>query len=807
MRYFFYILIIILVVLASVIFRARPQYAGDLEKLDIEASVEVLFDSYGIPHIYAESGEDAYRVLGYVHAQDRLFQMEVLRRAGSGRLAEVFGEELVQVDKMFRTFGISEKAKYEADRFRKKSGSEIYRFASAYLEGVNTYVDEGRIPLEFTVAGIERRHFTFEDMQHIAGAMSFNFALALRTDPLLSYMKDNLGPSYLRILEIGSPEDNENVPVYPEERHLLETPMDSIPRLNIPRLHRDNDAVSQYLNLGLGAFYGSNTWAIAPKNTEMGVTLLANDTHIGYAQPCTWYEAHLEFPGQRLYGNFMAGIPFPLVGHNEKSAWGVTMLLNDDMDLYCERVDPKKGTYEFKEQNMPLTRTTDTIRVKDMDDVIFDIKATHHGPLITDYIAHTDTMEEYSLRWTYTDTDSDLLEAFYGLGISKSMSEAKEAVSLITAPGLNISYADASGNIALWAAGRFSDYPSYVDSRYVLDGASGLDELRGYQPFNYNPCLENPPWGFVYSANNQHESFANGPLDKGYYEPDDRASRLVQKLEARKDWSMEAMKRLALDHHSDTQEEICDRLLAILRTDTASRSDVEAEAVQMMREWDGNHELEAIAPSIYYRWIYNVLKIAMKDELGETAFEDLLHTNVIKPSIIPLLDDVESPWWDNVRTDEYESQKTIVAKAFVRTIDKMVEDYGDNVVDWTWTKTHQTVHHHLFKDIPLLGDWMNVGPIGSPGGIETINNSMFYLTDDPVIYPKHGPQMRIMINLNDIENSLSILPTGQSGMKMSPHYEDQAEMYLKGTYRPQHMNRKKIERKATVLRFNVPDPE
>ncbi len=793
-----YVILIVLLILASVIFRSRPQYLGEIDHLSVQNDTEVLFDSFGIPHIYGQTKQDAYRALGYVHAQDRLFQMELLRRAGGGRLSEVFGPDLIEVDKLFRTLGVHRKAEYEAERARNESSQAVLECAEAYLEGVNTYVDEGRSPMEFMIAGIPKEHFTISDMHLIAGAMSFNFAQGLRTDPLMSYIKDVLGPEYLEGVQVHTPDQNINVPLYPEyPKEVVSPPIISQYPKSI------SSGIEDYFSIGLPTFYGSNTWVTSPWKTEDGVTLLANDTHIGYGQPCTWYEAHLEYPGHRIYGNFMGGIPFALTGHNVNGAWGVTMLLNDDMDLYCEELSQDGKKYRFKDKWLPIKMELDTIFVKGMEPIVLSSQYTHHGPLISEFVKHVDSTEHISMRWTYLDLDSDLLVAFHDMNHAADMDDARTAISKISAPGLNISWGDPEGNIALWAAARLLDRPDYIDPSYMLDGANGMDEVPHYIPFEMNPTLENPPWGYVYSCNNQHESYGEGGLQRGYYEPDDRASRLMQKLRARNDWSMEAMKQLATDTYSKKNKELCTDLVEVLRSQQLSMNETEEEAFQKLKEWEGGHHIEEVAPSIYYRWVYAILKNLMQDELGEEAFAEFLKTNIVKASFSKLLCDDESPWWDNVKTEKHESREDGIVSSFRTIIEKMVEDNGPDVSFWTWGNTHQTIHKHAFNDLPLLGKWMSVGPMEAPGGIETLNNSVFYLSDDAVLYSQYGPQMRRVIDLSNIENSQSILPTGNSGMRMSPHYEDQAEAYLKGSFRPQMMDRKKIEQKSQLLVFRA----
>ncbi|MDA0713958.1 MAG: penicillin acylase family protein [Bacteroidetes bacterium] len=790
-RILFLVLIFILFIIGMIIYKTRPQYAGTLKGLPVNEPVEVFFDDYGIPHIYAQNSHDAYVALGFVHAQERLFQMETLRRAGGGRLSEVFGEDLLKVDEFFRTMGIPEKAEMESQRSEMRSDEEYVKVAKAYLEGVNYFVKEGSAPLEFTIAGIPKVEFTIKDMHLVAGAMSYNFALGLRTDPLMQWILDTRGSDYLDDLLSAHNGPSETIPNWPRQYDHPSTESST---------NKDADVISMIADFPFPKLYGSNSWAVAPSRTEARAALFSNDTHIGYSQPCTWYEAHLEYPGQQLYGNFMAGIPYALTGHNSHSAWGLTMLLNDDMDLYCEKLDEQGKRYLFGGQWVDLSTKVDTIKVKGEDDVFLTSRSTHHGPIVTRFITTASEDDVISMQWTFLQTKSDLMEAFFKINTAQSMTATKEGVSLISSPGLNITYADVEGNIALWAAARLNKRPDHVNPMFFLDGHTAADENLGYYEFSENPSVENPPWGYIYSANNQHES-SFGMNYPGYYEPPFRADRIVHKLASRSDWSKEAFKRMALDTYSGENDHLRQDLVNIVRDfEDGSLVELESDCLQELWEWSGEHGLEDIGPAIHYRFLYHIMRAAMIDELGEAQFESFLGTNLVKSATGTLICNEDSPWWDDVRSiDDVEKRDVIILKAFKRTVAELTDQLGDDLSSWTWGRVHQTTHKHAFNDIPIIGRVFSVGPFPSPGSIETINNSVFHLSDEPIHQALHGPQMRRVLDMSNLEESSSILPTGQSGVQMSPHYDDQAEMYIKGTYRPQLMSRRIIEKSSTPL--------
>ena len=283
-------------------------------------TTEILWDTYGIPHIYAQNEKDAFTVLGYVHAQDRLWQMELLRRVGKGGLSEVFGRDLVKTDKFFLSLGIDEASQKTVSRLNKDS--EAITLCQAYLDGINRFIEEGPTPIEFHLTGLDKTPFTITDVYNTIGYMAFSFATAYKTDPLLTNIKDKLGPEYLKDLGISPNDEYLRIKNYP--KNVPDSLLNSIPAM-----------VSQALDqIDLPLFHGSNSWVLAPEKTKNGKVILANDPHIGFSQPSVWYEAHVVTPTYEKYGYHMAGIPYPILAHDRKLAFGMTMFLFNGIPFF-----------------------------------------------------------------------------------------------------------------------------------------------------------------------------------------------------------------------------------------------------------------------------------------------------------------------------------------------------------------------------------------------------------------------------------------------------------------------------------------
>jgi len=333
----------------------KPSYSGKIELSSVENETTVYFDDFGIPHIYAENQLDATIALGYVHAQERLWQMELMKRIAPGRLSEIFGKDMLKNDQFFVSLGIEENSKKTIDQLDKNS--EVYKLAEAYISGINQFIENGPTPIEFTIIGIEKEKFELKDVYNILGYMGFSFAMAHKTDPLLSIIKEKLGTEYLKELNIDV------------------NPNTTLIKNSIQDLEKFENLVASIENImkksPIPPFIGSNSWVVSGKKTSTGHVLFANDPHIGYSQPGTWYEAHISTPGYEMYGYFIAGVPFPLLGHNRNYAYGLTMFENDDLDFYKEENHPsEKNKYKTPQGYSEYNITSKTIKVKDEDDVI-----------------------------------------------------------------------------------------------------------------------------------------------------------------------------------------------------------------------------------------------------------------------------------------------------------------------------------------------------------------------------------------------------------------------------------------------------
>ena len=783
------LLIIIILIGGAVYYNSlKPTYSGTIKLANITKETSVYFDDYGIPHIYAENQLDAITVLGYVHAQDRLWQMELIRRIAPGRLSEIFGEKMLKNDQFFVRLGIDEASKRSIEKLDKNG--EVYKLATAYLNGVNQFIKNGPTPVEFTLVGIEKEQYKLNDMYNILGYMSFSFAMAHKTDPLLSVLKEKLGEEYLKELNI--------------DINLNTTLINNTP----PAVESFESMISNINNImentPIPPFIGSNSWIVSPKKTTTGNVLFANDPHISYSQPAVWYEAHISTPNYELYGYHLAGVPFPLLGHNRNYAYGLTMFENDDIDFYKEENHPTDAN-KYKTPNGYATYKTvsKTIKVKDAEDVIVQIRSTRHGPIMNDVIDGISQSDPISMSWIYTNLENKMLKALYTISRATEMSDVKKGASMIYAPGLNIMYGDAKGNIAWWAAGKLYKHKPHVNRKFILNGASGEDDPIEYLDFSKNPMAENPSWNYVYSANNQPDTIAN-MLYPGYYLPEDRAKRIVQLLESKNNWNKKTMSEMINDVTSAVSPTIIKELTSTLDFNSFTKN--EQRAIDILHLWDGSNTVDAVAPTIYNKWVYLYLKNTFQDELGKNLFKQLLSTHLISRIIASQIKKDTSIWWDNVNTtDKIETKKDILSQSLVEAVGSLEIQLGKDIQGWNWGGVHTLEHKHPLDEVASLRNYFNVGPFPMKGAKEVIDNRGYDFTDEGLYEIWGGPSTRRIIDFSDVENSISILPTGQSGNPFSEHYKDQAEMYNKGEFRKMKMNKDEIISVSTKLTIQPKD--
>ena len=759
----------------------KPDYEGELALKNLTSEVSVVFDDYGVPHITAQNQKDAYIALGYVHAQDRLWQMELIRRIAPGRLSEILGKDLVKTDAFFKSLGIEEEALKTIEGL--DTSSEAYQLAEAYLEGINQYIEEGKTPIEFTMLGLEKETYTLNDVYNVFGYMAFSFAVAHKTDPLLQEVKDNLGANYL--LELLD-SYNEN---------LIINKTDSISKVEA-KFSREVAHIME--NVPVPPLIGSNSWVIGPEKTKNGKVLLANDPHIGYAQPSVWYQNHIKTPDFEIYGFNIALMPFPLLGHNRNYAYGLTMLANDDLNFYKETNHPEDDSkYLTPEGYKEYQIRQKTIKVKDGKDTTITVKTSIHGPLINETNANMKGATPVAMNWIFTQLPNKTLDVAYGMSHANSLEEFKVAVAKIHAPGLNVMYGDAKGNIAWFAAAKLYELEDGLSTKLYLDGASGKEEIKEFYDFRENPKAVNPKWNYVYSANHQPDS-VRGKLIPGYYQPENRSLRIIEYLEAKNDFTKDDVAKMIYDVTSSVDDVIAQKLMAAI--DKSQLSPSEKKAISVLEKWEGDYEMKSVAPTIYNRFLYQFLVDTYKDELGD-SFSLFINSQMQDHAMRSQVDKDNSVWWDNVNTEnKVETKQEIITSAFQKSIDFLQNQLGDNVENWYWDRVITVEYEHAIgKAGGLLRKFFNLGPYKTVGGNEIINNQIFKLNESGIYNVTAGPSTRRVIDFSDIEHSLSVIPTGQSGSVFSEHYDDQVQKFLDGEFITMKLNKDEIQQNGTVL--------
>lgn len=749
-----------------------PQRDGELQLSGLSAPVTVRYDEWGVPHIDARNEDDLYRALGYLHAQDRLFQMEMLRRLARGELAEVLGPKLVDTDRLFRALGIRQRAdELAAASAAITAQPGATRALYAYLDGVNQYQATRPAPLEFEVLGIPKRPFTAADTYSIAGYLAYSFAAAFRTEPALTAVRDQLGPDYLRIFDLDWH------PSGVLEPQALDAPRGRFPDV-APMLARLAAVGDQAAALaGLPQFEGSNAWVVSGSRTVSGKPLLAGDPHIAYSAPAVWWEAHLRTPQFELYGHHLALNPMALLGHNRRFGWSLTMFQNDDVDLIAEKVNPANANEVWYQGRwVAMTARQETLKVKGQPDQVLTLRRSPHGPIVNDALPGDRGERPVAMWWAFLETENPVLDGFYRLGRADTLDRARDAASLVHAPGLNIVWANASGDIAWWAAAKLPQRPPGVNPAFVLDGATGEADKPGFLPFSANPHEENPARGYIVSANFQPTG--DTPV-AGYYNLAERGRRLDGLLSQGKRWDIHNSQALQLDVQTDYGPRVLRPVIPLLR---GSASVEEQPLVEALVRWNGAYKADAVAPVLFQQFTAELLRAALKDELGEAQFENLRRTRALDHALPRLMADAESPWWDDRSTPQRETQTDIVRRAWKATVAHLQATLGPDSGTWRWDAVHTLTHEHPLGRQKPLDRIFNVGPFPVPGGHEVPNNFAQRNGSGPwpVVY---GPSTRRLIDFARPQEALGVNPVGQSGVWPDAHYADQAALLAQGRYR------------------------
>jgi len=655
------------------------------------------------------------------------------------------------------------------------------------------------------------------------GYMAFSFSDAFRVEPVLTKIRNELGEHYFRELAVEHNPSSTVIPTYYPKNQRDNLKNKIINKIHIKDSLGKNSAQNSFVgsslfaqnftakiqeiakNLPVPIWKGSNSWIIAPQKTASGKVIFENDTHIEFRQPAIWYEAHLECPNWRFYGNWLAGYPFAFIGHNQNYAWGLTMFENDDVDMFQEKQDENEDFYWYKKERLPFEIRQETISIKDENPAQFEVRSTVHGPVINNLYKNIQdaTTDPVTLWWTFLKTPCQILQASYQLAHGKNMNDARKAASMIHAPGVNVMYGDNEGNIAWWAAAKLIKRPAHINPNVILDGSSGKDDPLGWYDFSENPQSENPPCGFVFSANNQPDTMRTGILYPGYYLPENRAKRIQTLLKKENQWTVKKVKKMVMDETSanhvreahEMVEELSEDISNIkhLLYDHKGKIPNEIGALKILEHWNGSHGKSQIAPVIFYKLRYYILKYAMEDEIGEEDFEDLVNSHFMMRTTNRLLYHPNFIWWDDVKVKEFdESRHDIFLKAFKQTLKDLEAQFGKDMSEWRWGKVHTLEHPHPLGKQKPLNFIFNVGDFSVSGGKEVINNLSFLLNADGQYPVKFGSAMRIILDFDDLENSWSVLPTGQSGNVTSSHYDDQAELFNQGNFRKQMMNKEEI---------------
>ena len=747
--------------------QSLPAWEGEIALPGLAAPVEILRDRFGIPHIFAQSEADAHFALGFVHAQDRLWQMEMNRRIGAGRLAEALGRGGLETDRFLRTLGVRRAAQANLAHLDDDTREHL----DAYAAGVNAFLGTRPVlPPEFFLADLDFETWQAVDSLTWLKMMAWDLGGNWRNELLRMRLAKTLPMARIQ----------EFLPPYPGDAPLRIR--------DLKELYEDKEPPRVAQKWGLSPFSAaSNSWVVA--KGASGKPLLANDPHLGLTAPSVWYLAHLEAPGLSAIGGTLPGVPGVLIGRNARIAWGFTSTGPDVQDLYLEKIDTL-GQYLAPQGARPFELIEEIIAVKGESPEKLEVRVSRHGPVISDVsrsaLELTPRGYALALQWTALAEDDRTMQAALAISRAGNWQEFESVLKELHSPQQTVTYADVDGNIGFIAAGRVPVRKPENDL-HGLAPAPGWDaryDWSGYVPFAELPRVLNPPGGTLVSANHKIV-----PPDYPHHltvewQPPYRAQRIAELLK-NQPHSVAGFAHMQLDALSLAVRELLPLLL-----DTKPRTAAAGELLGRLAAWDGTMAAGRPEPLIVSAWWRELGRALYADELG-AAFSEHWGLRVV---FLQKALKENSAWCDNIRTPAIESCDTLLSESLERALLDLQKRYGDDVQDWTWGEAHRAHHRHRpFSRSPWLARFFDI-TLPSAGDAYTINAGRGDFADEAAPFAsRHAASYRGIYDLADPQASLFIHSGGQSGNPLSAHYRAFSEAWGRGEYIPMVTERSRLQ--------------
>lgn len=782
MRTFFRVTLLILflafvfgvVAIYLTFYKPVPNYNATHVVSGITDEVVIHRDEYAIPHIHAQTTEDLYFAAGFVHAQDRMWQMTLTQLMAEGRFAEFFGKDLVDIDRMLRVLGFYKTA---ADNFELLSEEE-QQILIAYSNGVNSWIaqNERNLPIEFTLTGISPIPWTPLHSLALIRIMGWELNSSWWAKAALHQLESEL-----------SAEDFQRfMPYYATDG--ITARSDAKPILDF--MHADF-ALRSVLNFeGFGA--GSNAWAIDGTKSESGFAMLAGDPHLGLSMPARWYEIHYVLDEKNLSGATLPGLPLVILGQNDFSAWTLTNVMLDDTDFFQIAEDPlDRGRYaidstatEAEYRIYHLSR--EIIHVKDDDDVLHQIRHTELGPLINDIHPNEDFFSEskYAVQWTGFEPGNEF-RAIYNLNWAENFQDAQLYLDEVTSPAQNIIYADQSGNIAHFITGKvpLRNNPLQLRRSWVP-----ADRWQGYLDYDQLPHEINPERGWVANANQKFTDDNYPHYISAFWHPDARMNRIREMLEASDDISIQDFKNMQNDIYSVFAEDLVAVVLPVISEQSADT--LIAEAIPYLSNWDFTYDKNEAAASIIEVFTLKATEQLFRNYMSESAYE--AYTISGFPTLNRMYHALTTENDPLLSSDQRDS---LIISSMQESIQFLADSLSHRSFQWRWENLHKLhLKAPIFSEAAETGRTARLihnnilarGPFSVSGSKTTLNMGS-YKFQEPFNMVL-GPSIRRIVDFSDMSSSLSSMPGGQSGNPLSPYYADQLDLWLDGAYKQFYHN-------------------